>query len=144
MDGDGSMRPQEIPLFLEKINKGADIVKGSRFTKGGASEDISTLRKFGNTLFTKLVNLFWGTKFTDLCYGFFAINNKSAKILSPILVSKGFSIETELMIKAIKHGFIIEEVPSFELERGFGVSNLNWFWDGWSILITIIKEAISK
>lgn len=143
LDGDGSMRPEEIPMFLKGIYSGADIVKGSRFIGGGGSEDLSLLRRFGNTLFVVLVNTIWGSNFTDLCYGFMAFRKDAAKKLCPILRSKGFNIETEILIKAKKMGLIIIEVPSLELKRLFGKSKLNTFRDGFKILLTILREIVT-
>ena len=140
MDGDGSMRPEEIPMFLKGIYSEADIVKGSRFLGEGGSEDISLLRRFGNTLFTILVNIIWKSNFTDLCYGYIAFRKDAVKKLSRVLFSKGFTIETEMIIKAKKLGLKIIEVPSFELKRLFGQSKLKTFKDGWEIFITILKE----
>ena len=42
IDADGSMDPKEIPSFVEALCSGADIVKGSRFIKGGYSYDMGT------------------------------------------------------------------------------------------------------
>jgi len=140
LDGDGSMRPEEIPMFLKRIYSGVDIVKGSRFTNYGGSQDITFSRIFGNTLFTVLVNMMWKSNFTDLCYGFMAFRKDATKKLSPILRSKGFDIETEMIIKARKLGLRIVEVPSFELKRLFGQSKLKTFRDGLRILFTILRE----
>jgi len=142
LDGDGSMRPEEIPTFLKGMYSGADIVKGSRFVGGGGSEDLTLLRRFGNTLFVSLVNAIWGSNFTDLCYGFMAFRKDAVKKLYPILCSKGFEVETEILIKARKLGLNIVEVPSLELERKYGKSKLRTLRDGLIILSTILRETI--
>lgn len=144
LDGDGSMRPVEIPLFLKGIFSGADVVKGSRFLLGGGSEDISGLRVLGNTVFVLLVNLLYGTSFTDLCYGYIAFTKEALNKLSPHLFSQGFAIETEILIKAKKLNMNIIEVPSFELNRNFGASNLHTFRDGFKILSMIFSEVNGK
>ena len=143
LDGDGSMRPQEIPLFRNEVYFGADVVKGSRFLRDGGSSDITLLRRLGNTFLLFLVNRIWGTNFTDLCYGFMAFRKDVAIKLSPILRSKGFNIEAEILIKAIKLNLKIKEVPSWELKRLHGRSKLNIFIDGFKILSTILREAIT-
>jgi glycosyltransferase involved in cell wall biosynthesis len=143
LDGDGSMRPEEIPLFLKEIYSGADMVKGSRLITGGGSDDFSLIRRFGNTCFVFLVNIIFNANFTDLCYGFMAFKKHAIKKLHPILTSKGFSIETEIIIKAKKIGLKIVEVPSFEHSRLFGKSKLNAIRDGLKILSTILREATS-
>ena len=57
------------------------------------------------------------------------------------LVSDGFEIETEIVLKAHMTGLRMTEVPSYESDRLNGVSNLNAFRDGWRILNTIIGGA---
>ena len=143
LDGDGSMRPEEIPIYLKEIYSGADIVKGSRFISGGHSEDITYFRKFGNTLFIILLNIISESNFTDLCYGFMAFRKDAVKKLIPILRSKDFDIETEIIIKAKKLGLRIVEVPSLELKRLFGKSKLNILKDGFKILLTIMREVFT-
>lgn len=140
LDADGSMRPKEIPFLVEKLASGADVVKGSRFIKGGYSEDLSLLRRFGNLLFLSLVKLFWKANYTDLCYGYAAFRKETVRRLANVLKSQNFEIETEVFIKAKKLGLKVAEVPSVELKRRHGKSNLKCFTDGFSILRTIVQE----
>jgi glycosyltransferase involved in cell wall biosynthesis len=146
MDADGSMRPKEIPRFMKIFegNPEIDIVKGSRFLGDGYSEDISILRRIGNMFFVLLVNLFWSTKYTDLCYGFGAFKASAMEKLVPLLESKNFEIETEIAIKAKRLGLKVLEVPSVELRREHGKSNLNTIRDGTQILLRILKELIFR
>lgn len=141
MDADGSMSPQEIPIFLEALSLGADVVKGSRFLKGGYTDDMSPLRRFGNKLMVMAVNLLWSADYTDLCYGFAAFSKRSIQLLSPFLESKNFEIETEIFIRALQLGLVVREVPSREQKRRNGKSNLNAFRDGFKIFGTIAKHA---
>ena len=140
MDADGSMRPGEISSFLEALESGADVVKGSRFMKDGYTYDMNLLRRFGNFFFLSLVNLFWSTRYTDICYGFGAFTKDAVKEIAPVLKSANFEIETEIFIKAKKLGLRVVEVPSVELRRKYGKSNLKAFRDGLRILKTIIRE----
>lgn len=142
LDADGSMIPSEIPRFVREINLGADIVKGSRFMYGGGSKDINLIRRFGNSIFVILVNSLFGLKITDLCYGYMAFTKNAINKLNGILNSKGFDIETEIILKANKLGLKIVEIPSLELKRQHGRSKLNTFKDGFKILLKIIKEFV--
>jgi glycosyltransferase involved in cell wall biosynthesis len=142
MDADGSMSPEEIPLFIQALNSGADVVKGSRFMKGGGTCDMTLTRKIGNFFFLIVVNLLWSTKYTDLCYGFAVFNKLAIAKIAPVLKSQNFEIETEVFIKATKLGLVVKEMPSVELERRFGRSNLKTFLDGLKIFITIMKEFL--
>lgn len=68
LDADGSTDPQEIPQFLDVLLAGADFAKGSRFLAGGGSRDLTWLRTTGNAALCRVVNLLFGTRYTDLCY----------------------------------------------------------------------------
>ena len=141
IDADGSMNPEEIVTMLKPLGNGADVVKGSRFMPNGFSEDMTFLRRMGNSFFVLLVNLIWGARYTDLCYGYAAFSKKALAVLYPHLKSMSFEIETEIFVKARKLGLRVKEVPSIELPRKFGKSNLNSFKDGFQILKTILLEA---
>ena len=142
MDADGSMSAEEIPRFVEALAKGTDIAKGSRFIKGGGTHDMSALRRFGNTIMTSVVNFMVCSNYTDLCYGFVALNRKAIHALAPILESNNFEIETELFIKAKKLGLNVVEIPSVEYKRKNGKSNLKTFRDGYKIFRTIVTASI--
>jgi glycosyltransferase involved in cell wall biosynthesis len=144
LDGDGSMKPEEVPLLLKAMTPGVDVVKGSRFLPGGGSEDLSLLRTLGNLFFVSLVNWLWSTNYTDLCYGFGAFRSSALNRLCPRLESINFEIETEMFIKAKKLGLKVVEVPSIEYRRKHGKSNLNFVKDGFRILRTIIREIAHK
>jgi len=144
MDADGSMKAWEIPLYIKAIASGADVVKGSRFLPGGGSEDLSFVRKFGNLFFLSLVNWLWSADYTDLCYGFGAFRREALNRLQPCLNSTNFEIETEICIKSKKLGLKVVEVPSVELRRYQGKSNLGAIQDGLRILRTIIGEFIRR
>ena len=144
IDADGSMNPEEITSFLAELKNGTDVVKGSRFMPEGFSEDMTLFRKIGNRLFIHLVNLLWDCGYSDLCYGYAAFKKESLVKMYPLLKSKNFEIETEMFIKAKKLGLKIKEVPSGELKRKSGKSNLNAFLDGFRILKTIFREALHE
>ena len=142
MDADGSMSPDELPALIKALATGADVVKGSRFLKGGYTHDMTVLRRLGNTMMISAVNLLWSAKFTDLCYGFVAFNKRAIEKLAPVLTSENFEIETEIFIKALRLGLDVKEIPSTEYKRQNGESNLNTFRDGFKIFKTIATEFL--
>jgi glycosyltransferase involved in cell wall biosynthesis len=142
IDADGSMDPEEIPLFVDVLCKGFDLVKGSRFMQGGTTNDMPLKRRLGNKLFIWLVNMLFNTSYTDLCYGYNAFKRNS--IAGMNLLSNGFEIETELNIQAAKSGLRITEVASFEKARIHGQAKLNSLSDGWRILKTIFAERFTN
>src|SRR2546430_900821 len=63
LDADGSADPGEIPRFVEALLAGHDFAKGSRFRKGGGSDDITFLRRLGNYGLCTFANLLFWTQF---------------------------------------------------------------------------------
>ncbi len=142
MDADGSTNPSEIPAFVALLTAGADYVKGSRFMQGGGSEDITTIRKLGNSALLLLVRLAFRCHYSDLCYGFNAFWSYHLPYLTTD--ADGFEIETALNLKAIKSGLNVAEVPSFEARRIHGESHLKAIPDGMRVLKTIFREWLEK
>jgi glycosyltransferase involved in cell wall biosynthesis len=152
VDADGSADPSEIPKFVQALVSGADFAKGTRFAAGGGSSDITRLRGFGNRLLVMLVNLCYGTRYSDLCYGFNVFWRKHVPVLgldttSPRsrrgdgrLWGDGFEIETLIHVRVAEEGLVVTEVPSFEQPRIHGVSNLDAFSDGLRVLRIILIE----
>jgi glycosyltransferase involved in cell wall biosynthesis len=138
LDADGSMDPLEIEHFIEALDRGADLAKGSRFLDGGGTADMSYLREAGNRGLLILANLLFGAANTDLCYGFAAFRRH--EIIGLDLDADGFEIETQLFMRATRQGLRVVEVPSFEAPRRSGLSNLNTFRDGWRVLMTMLRE----
>ncbi len=141
LDADGSTDAAEIPRFVSALCNGADFVKGSRFAQGGASSDITFTRSLGNRALNAIVNVLYGTHYTDLCYGY---NAFWASCLPYIRVDcDGFEVETLINVRIAKAGLVVHEVPSFERPRIHGRSNLNAVRDGTRVLRTIALERVS-
>jgi glycosyltransferase involved in cell wall biosynthesis len=140
LDGDGSTDPAEIPRFIAALRTGADFAKGTRFVSGGGSADITPMRSCGNKVLTSMVNQLWGSKFSDLCYGYNAFWRRCLPQLNPD--SHGFEVETLLALRALRHDLKVVEVPSYEGNRRSGVSNLNARRDGIRVLRTIMAERL--
>jgi glycosyltransferase involved in cell wall biosynthesis len=142
MDADGSTDGNEIPRFVAALTTGADFAKGSRFASGGGSDDITFSRHLGNKILSGLVNLLFGTRYTDLCYGYNAFWAKHLPKLD--LNCDGFEIETVMNVRAAKVGLLIQEIPSHEHSRLHGVSNLNVVRDGIRIAKFIVRERSAR
>jgi glycosyltransferase involved in cell wall biosynthesis len=141
MDADGSSDGKEIPRFVAALTTGADFAKGSRFASGGGSDDITFFRRLGNRFLSGLVNILFGTRYTDLCYGYNAFWAEHLPKLN--LDCDGFEIETVMNVRAAKAGLAIHEVPSYEYLRLHGMSNLNVVRDGMRIAKFILHERLT-
>jgi glycosyltransferase involved in cell wall biosynthesis len=152
LDADGSADAGEIPVFVQALLDGADFAKGTRFAKGGGSSDITQLRALGNRALMAMVNLGYGTAYSDLCYGFNAFWRRCLPVLrldattppsqdgAGRLWGDGFEVETLIAIRVAIARLAVVEVPSYEHPRIHGVSNLSAFSDGLRVLQTILSE----
>lgn len=138
MDADGSMAPQEIRHYLHFLANGYDFVKGSRFIGGGGSLDITRIRRLGNRFLLGVFNSLYDADLTDLCYGFCAFHRRYLEHLH--LSATGFEIEAEMTVRAMQAGLRIAEVPSLELPRRAGKSNLHAIRDGCRVLKTMLRH----
>ncbi|HYP45154.1 MAG TPA: glycosyltransferase family 2 protein [Propionibacteriaceae bacterium] len=150
-DADGSADPREIPKFVQAVVDGAGYAKGSRFAPGGGSEDITGLRTWGNSWLNWVANRAFGTRFSDLCYGYNAFRRDLVDVLDlpaldlvaptgEMLWGDGFEIETVISCRFAAAEIATTEVPSVELARIHGESNLRTFRDGTRVLRTIAAE----
>ena len=63
---DGNAEPEKIPELIEKIKEGYDQVLVTRFGKGSVNLDAGIIDRFGNKMFTFLVNVFFGGHWSDV------------------------------------------------------------------------------
>ena len=150
-DADGSADAGEIATFVSTLVAGADFAKGSRVLGAGGSEDITILRDLGNRVLTTITNVLFRTRYTDLCYGYNAFWREILPVLaipsSTLETAQwgdGFEIETLINTRVAAGDLQIHEVPSVELRRIHGESNLNTFRDGFRVLRTILIERLSR
>lgn len=149
-DADGSADAREIDAYVGALLSGADFAKGSRVLGTGGSEDITVVRDLGNRCLTVLTNLLFRTRYTDLCYGY---NAFWRDVLPHLHIPRsghpqpqwgdGFEIETLINCRVATAGLQIHEVPSRELPRVYGESNLHAVRDGLRVLRTIMTERLN-
>jgi hypothetical protein len=139
MDADGSMHPEDIPQFVDRLVEGCDFVKGSRVLPGAGSDDFTALRRAGNTGLTRLANLIFGSAYTDITFGFNGYWRSTAEHLGQL--ADGFEFEIQLAIRAATVGMRTGEVPTHEPPRIGGESKLHPMRDGFAILKILLAEA---
>jgi len=142
LDADGSHIPEDIPKIIAPIKeKRADMVIGSRILAG--SEEWETHEKLRMALtkfISKIISLRFGVDLKDTQNGFRAIKRDVFKQLH--LTSKHVEIETEITTKCLKHKYRVIEIPSRELKRRYGKSNVILLRDGWKCLFVLFKNII--
>ena len=142
IDADGSTDPVEIPAFVGALLAGADYVKGSRFITGGGTDDMTLTRKIGNLGMMVLCRVLFGTRYSDLNYGYTGFWMRELSRLD--LHSEGFEIETEMNLRAALARLKVVEVASFEGPRVGGVAHLDPVRDGWRVLIEIFRQRFRR
>ncbi|MCA9776140.1 MAG: glycosyltransferase family 2 protein [Candidatus Eremiobacteraeota bacterium] len=127
MDADNSHDPADIPKLVEPILKDeADHVSGSR-VRGGSDElfgDFNNfLRATGNYIITTGINYRFGTRLSDAENGFRAIRTSVARNLN--LRENIHTIEQEMVMKTLRKGYRLVEVPTHEYARLHGDSSIS-------------------
>jgi glycosyltransferase involved in cell wall biosynthesis len=141
LDADGSTNPCEIPLFVGALLSGADYVKGSRFIQGAHTHDMTKVRFVGNSALVMLANVLFGTRFTDITYGYNAVWRRHAHLLA--LEINNWSNEIISNIRAARNQLRVVEVACIEEERIAGLAKLQTFSAGWEILKGMIRERFT-
>lgn len=114
--------PEAIPVMADKIRRGADIVSGSRYMRGGRQIDGPPVK----TLLSRLagLSLYWvaGVGTHDATTSFRAF---SRRLLQTIRIEStiGFTLGLEATVKAHLRGLIVSEVPVTWTDRSAGQSN---------------------
>jgi glycosyltransferase involved in cell wall biosynthesis len=142
LDADGSTDPAEIPAFVGALAAGADYAKGTRFIQGAGSSDMTPLRRFGNKFFVVLANVLFGSRFTDITYGYNALWRVHRDKLAPEI--DGWANEIVGNIRMVRHGLRVVEVASFESPRIAGEAKLKTFSAGWMILTAMVAERFRE
>jgi dolichol-phosphate mannosyltransferase len=144
IDADGSHEPRDIPALVAPIAAGqADMVIGSR-GKGGSDELHGTLeqliRYVGSQLIMLGINYRWNVRLTDSQNGFRAIRRQAGLALG--LRSNLTTIEQEMLMKALKKGFRVSEIPSHEYERRWGTSKVVVWRLWWAYIWSFIRNIV--
>jgi len=102
--------PKDILKMVEKIEKGYDVVLGSRFIPGAEVDGYPPLKLiFGNRLFNNVFRILYFSKFKDITNAFKAYRRKVIESID--IEDDGFEITAEIAIKAMIKGFKLEQVP---------------------------------
>jgi len=128
-DADLSHDATKIPLFLDKIDAGYDMVLGSRYISGGGiPDDWGVYRKFlsvvGNLIIMTVLTDF---RIRDWTGGYRAITKPVYESVKDELNSErfmGYTFQIGFLHKAVRKGYKVTEVPFKFVDRTEGVSKL--------------------
>lgn len=134
MDADFSHNPNDLDRLCAACDVGADVAVGSRYVKGGKTENWPLDRKIysqGGSAYTRIIT---GMPVKDPTAGFVCYKSS---VLAAMNLDKikfiGYAFQIEMKFAAWRLGFKITEVPILFIDRKIGVSKMSK---------GIIKEAI--
>jgi len=141
IDADGSHDPDAIPELVRPILENrVDHVSGSRLL-GGSSElhggFDECLRLMGSSFITACINHHFGVRLSESQNGFRAIHTKVLKSLD--LRENITTIEQEMIIKTLKNGYRMAEIPAHEYKRKAGQSKIRLQKVAFRYVFSLIK-----
>jgi len=140
-DADDTYDFTMIPQFVAALDGGQQFVTGSRYLGGGDGQITALHRYFGNPALTRILNLLFGTRYTDVYCGFRAFSRETYDTIRP--VSPGMEFNLELAINAGLAGLRVHEIPIVLAPRK-GESKLRTFRDGWRSLRMMLLYSPNK
>eukprot|EP01017_Pseudomicrothorax_dubius_P034820 TRINITY_DN4810_c0_g1_i11.p1 TRINITY_DN4810_c0_g1~~TRINITY_DN4810_c0_g1_i11.p1 ORF type:complete len:157 (-),score=36.42 TRINITY_DN4810_c0_g1_i11:168-638(-) len=137
MDADFSHHPKYIPQFIERQKQtNADIVSGTRYLPGGGVFGWNFERKLVSRCANFIAASIVGQGTSDLTGSFRLYKREVIARIIPEIASRGYAFQMEIVIRAAKYGYKIEEVninsftsspsqvPIVFVDRIFGESKL--------------------
>ena len=121
VDGDHSVKASEIPLLLDALIEGNDLVVGDRVASLQEHAALSIHQRAGNYLASSLIRFIWGQEVNDL--GPFRAMSYSS-LMQLDMQDKRFGWTVEMQVKAIQAKMNYKEIPVSTLKR-IGVSKIS-------------------
>jgi glycosyltransferase involved in cell wall biosynthesis len=147
---DGNCDPAVLPRLVAKLREGYDLVIGSRYLGGARSEDDDLVTAFGNWLFTRTVNLLYGSRYSDVMVIYRAftkalvydlgLDRDDSYALPERLFRTVISWEPLMSVRAAKRGKRIGEILAGEPPRVGGKRKLQVLRWGAAYYFQIWKE----
>jgi glycosyltransferase involved in cell wall biosynthesis len=141
IDGDGNHDPKYIPRLLGAYKSNC-IVSPTRFPPLGWSEEHTFSHYFGNRLMVISLNLLFGSNVSDITNGYYLMSRRVWNYLSP--ESNNWSLDVQIIIRALKRGIEIIEIPYYEPKRQGGKASLTLSTALWRIGGRMLLEFITQ
>jgi glycosyltransferase involved in cell wall biosynthesis len=151
---DGNSVTSLLPTLVDKLKEGWDMVIVSRYLGDAKSEDDSIVTRFGNWMFTTLINVLHGGKYTDamvIYRGYkkslfhdLQLDNDKAFTLPEKLFHTRISVEPLLSVRAARAKLKVTEIPGDEPKRIGGERKLQIIRWGLAFLYQVVFESFAK
>lgn len=107
MDADYTYPARHIPDMVRLLRHNADVVVGYR--RWQARKATSAVNRVGNWGLSLMARMLYGYPVHDVCSGMWGFRRSVAEKLK--LESAGFTLEAELLVKCLRMGARIEQMP---------------------------------
>jgi glycosyltransferase involved in cell wall biosynthesis len=137
IDADGQHDPDEIPKLLRPLERGVDLVIGSRFCRGNGQE-VPAYRKVGMKVLDITTNFLGGLSVTDTQSGFRAYGKRAIDCIC--IDDDGMSAGSEILLQAKDNRLKVEEVEihcSYAVEKA---SKQNPVSHGIKVLLILLQD----
>jgi len=135
LDADYTYPATYIPIMLEVLQEGHDVVIGSRLRGQMGEGAMSRMNLVGNRFLSFIANILYGTRISDLCTGYWGLTRRIIEDIE--LDAKGFEFEANMFAEIAKKGYSIAEVPIC-YRRRMTPPKLNSLKDGFKIGWTLL------
>jgi len=125
MDADYSHNPKEIPKLIAPVQRGFDLVIGSRYCKGGSTRDWSIVRLIISKVANFIASCMIGAKICDYTSGLRCYSVSLVQSIIGDLHSATYEIQIETIRQAHLSKLRIREIPITFVNRKRGKSKLS-------------------
>ncbi|NHN58706.1 MULTISPECIES: dolichyl-phosphate hexose transferase [Halorussus] len=137
-DCDDTYPMEQLPEFLDWVNRGYDVVSGDRLYWG--AEAMPDLNRWGNYAFAGLASLLTGELVRDTTTGMRAYRRR---VVEDIAWTENTGLSAELLIRPLLRGYDVREIP-IEYDERAGETKLDPFAGGAAIAKSIVTVALEE
>ena len=135
-NADGSFEQKDLSKMYNII-KNNDFVYATRYEEGGGSEDDTLVTLLGNKIFSKIGNIFFSLKISDILYTYLMGQTESFKKLNIYANDFRFCVELPIKMEVAKMKY--KSIPSYEFKRIAGKKKVSAFKDGLLISLEMLR-----
>ena len=126
MDCDFSHDPAVLPELVGALQRGADLVIGSRYVPGGSIPDWSPTRRAISSIGCRYARLLLGVDVRDLTSGYRVFSAAALRAVDLDAVrADGYGFQVEMAYRVTRNGGTVVEVPIEFRDRTLGRSKMS-------------------
>lgn len=145
---DGCDDPSTITAMLAEVDRGADVVAGSRYMPGGAKRGGPRLQTLFSRGLGRFLHRFAGLPVRDVSNAFKMYRRGVVEAIRP--EGDGFALSMEMLVRAHTAGFRLAEVPTRWTERRRGRSKFRYVavyrtylgWTLWALGYALARPSV--